>query len=302
MEVPSSTMETPSVKPRRPWLAGLLSLLGGPLGQIYVGRMRRSLLLWLVGACIFPILVFTTISVPIPRPGLIGLFVCAAAVPMCFAVDAFLLARRDRFLPVKRYQRWWVYVFFFALFCGGNNAVAHFVRAYVCEAFLVPTRGMSPTILPGECILVDKLWYHCDRIRRGDVVVFRSEGPGSPMFMQRVAGLPGDEIEIKSERVFVNGAPWDDPHAVFTGPLPPFKEMVDYGPAQVPADRVFLLGDNRRLSKDSRMRGPIPLSDLCGVARFIYWSRERSFPNPEDTTQFAPGPFHWDRVGRRLDN
>ena len=302
MELPSSATETPSFKPRRPWLAGILSLLGGgPLGQIYVGRMRRSLLLWLVGECVFPVLAFATISLPIQRPGLILLSLCVVAVPVYFAVDAFLLARRDRFLRPKRYQRWWAYVLFFALFCVGNNAVAHLVRAFVGEAFIVPTRGMSPTILPGERILVDRLWYSRERVQRGDVVVFRSEGPGSPLFVQRVAGLPGDEIEIKNERVFVNGVQWDDPRAVFSGPLPPFREMVDYGPAKMPANSYFLLGDNRRLSKDSRMIGAIPTSDLYGVARFIYWSRERTFPNPDDTTHYAPGPFHWDRLGLRLD-
>ena len=302
MELPSTVTESPSFKPRRPWLAGILSLLGGgPLGQIYIGRMRRSLLLWLVGACLFSILAFATISLPIQRSGLILLFFCVVAIPIYFAVDAFLLARQDRFLPPKRYQRWWAYVLFFALFCVGNNAVAHLVRAFVGEAFVVPTRGMSPTILPGERILVDRLWYNRNCIQRGAVVVFRNEGPDSSLFVQRVAGLPGDEIEIKNERVFINGAQWDDPHAVFTGPLPPFEEMVNFGPAKVPANSYFLLGDTRRLSKDSRMIGPIPMSDLYGVARFIYWSRDRTFPNPADITQYVPGPFHWDRLGMRLD-
>jgi len=229
------------------------------------------------------------------------LFLCVVAVPVYFAVDAFLLAKRNRFPSRKGYQRWWAYVLFFVLFCLGNNAVAHLVRSFIGEAFIVPTRGMSPTILPGERILVDRLWYSRDHVHRGDVVVFRSEGPGSPLFVQRVVGLPGDEIEIRNERVFINKAEWDDPHAVFTGPPPSFEAMVDYGPARIPAECYFLLGDNRRMSKDSRMIGPIPRSDLYGVARFVYWSRERTFPNPDDTTHHAPGAFHWDRLGLRLD-
>ncbi len=197
MDLPSAATETPPFKPRRPWLAGVLSLMGGgPLGQIYVGRLRRSLLLWLVGACVFPILAFATITLPIQRPGLILLCLCVVAVPIYFAVDAFALARRDRFPPPKRYQRWWAYVLFFAVFCVGNNAVAHLVRAFVGEAFIVPTRGMSPTILPGERILVDRLWCSRNRIQRGDVVVFRSEGPGSPLFVQRSPDFP--ETKSKS--------------------------------------------------------------------------------------------------------
>jgi signal peptidase I len=302
METPSTASETPSPKPKSPWLAGVLSLLGGgPLGQIYVGRLRRSLLLWLVGACVFPVFAFVTVSLPIERSGVVLLFLCVAAVPIYFAVDAFLLAKRNRLLPSKRYQRWWGYALFFMLFCFGNNAVAHFLRSFVGEPFVVPTRGMSPTILPGERILVDKLWYGRDSIHRGDVVVFRSEGEGSPLFVQRVVGLPGDEIEIKNERVFINGAPWDDPHGVLTGPSPPFDAMVNYGPSKVPDECCFLLGDNRRLSKDSRIMGPIPVSDVYGVARFVYWSRERTFPNPDDATRYVAGPFHWDRLGLRIE-
>ena len=160
---------------------------------------------------------------------------------------------------------------------------------------------MSPTIQPGDRILADKRWYIRNRIQRNDVVAFRSEGPDSPLYFRRVAGLPGDEIEIKNERVFINGSEWDDPHAVFNAPLPPFREMVNYGPVKIPLDRCFLLGDNRRMSKDSRMLGPIPLSDVYGVARFIFWSRERTFPNPNDTEHYVLGRIQWERLGLRLD-
>jgi signal peptidase I len=302
MELPSSATETPSFRPRRPWLAAVLSLIGsGPLGQVYVGRLKRSILLWLVGACVFPVLALVTICLPIGRLGLIALSLCVFAVPIGFAVDAFLLAKRNRLSPPKRYQRWWAYLLVFAIFCLGNNAVAHLFRSFIGEAFIVPTRGMAPTILPGERILVDKLRCGPAHLRRGDVVLFRSEGQGSLLFAQRLVGLPGDEIQIKNERVFINGAEWNDPHAVFSGPVPPFGPIVDYGPTKVPADCYFFLGDNRRRSKDSRVLGPIPVSDVHGVARFIYWSRERTFPNPDDTTRYVPGPFHWDRVGLRLD-
>jgi signal peptidase I len=302
MELESSVTETPRLRPRRPWLAAVLSLLGGgPLGQVYVGRMRRSIFLWLAGTAVLLILAMGATGLRIERLGLIVLSLCLLAIPIYFAVDAFLLARRERFSLPKRYQRWWCYVLFFAVFCLGNNAAAHLFCSFVGEAFLVPTRGMSPTILPGERILVDKLWYNGEHLRRGEVVVFRSQGRDSPLFIQRLVGLPGDEIQIKNERVFINGEEWDDPHAVLRGPVPPFGPMVDYGPTKVPAGCYFFLGDDRRRSKDSRFIGPIPISDVYGVARFVYWSRERAFPDPDDTTRYVPGPFHWDRVGLRLD-
>ena len=289
-------------RPRRPWLAAILSLLGGgPLGQVYVGRLRRSLVLWLCGGCLAPFFAIFISTLPIERRGINAIVLCVAAVPILFAVDAFVLARRDRHAELKRYQRWWVYVSFFVVFCLGNTAVAHLVRSFVAEAFVVPTRGMSPTILPGDRLLVDRLWYNRKRIHRSDVVVFRSEGPDSPLFIQRVVGLPGDEIKIRNEHIFINGRAWDDPHAVFNASLPPLDELANHGPVKVPLDCCFLLGDNRRLSKDSRLIGPIPLSDLYGVARWIYWSRERTFPNPHDTAHYVSGPILWERMGQRLD-
>ena len=301
METSTSASETSSSKPRRPWLAGILSLLCGPLGQVYAGRLRRSLLLWLVGFCLFPVLAFCTISLPIGRASLVLLLLCAVAFPVFCAVDAFLLARRNRHAVPKPYQRWWVYVFMCVMFCLGNGAVTEFVRSFVGESFVVPGRSMSPTIQPGDRILVDKRWYIRNRIHRNDVVVFRSGGPDSPLYVRRVAGLPGDEIEIENERVFINGSEWDDPHAVFNAPLPPFSDMVNHGPVKITLDRCFLLGDNRRMSKDSRMTGLIPLSNVCGVARWIYWSRECTFPDPNDTTHYVPGPIQWQRLGLRLD-
>ena len=294
-------METSSFKPRRPWLAGVLSLLGGPLGQIYVGRLRRSLLLWFVGVCLSLLLGLSFISLPIGRFGLLVLCLYVVVFPVYLAADAFLLARRNRHALPKRYQRWWVYPLFFILFSLSSSAVAHFMRSYLTEAFVVPTRSMSPTIQPGDRVLVDKLWFNRTHIHRGNVVVFRSKGPDFSMFLRRVAGLPGDELEIENERVFVNGTEWDDPHAVFNGPLPPYDVMVNYRRIKIPPGYCFLLGDNRRRSKDSRMEGPTPISDVYGIARCIYWSRERTFPNAGDTTHFVMGRIQWERVGLRLD-
>jgi signal peptidase I len=294
-------METPSPKPRRPWLAGLLSLLGGPLGQIYIGRLRRSLFLWLAGVCYVLAFLVSLVSLPIGFYGFLLLCLGNVAFQVCVAADAFVLARWNRHAALKKYQRWWIYALFFAFFYASNNALAFFVRAYITEAFIMPTRAMSPTIQPRDRIAVDKLWYNPAAIHRGDVVVFRSQGPGSPPFIQRVAGMPGDVIEIKNERVFINGKARDDPYAVFDKSLPTYDPLSNYRRTRLPPGYCFLLGDNRRRSKDSRMIGPVPLSDVYGKACLIYWSRQRTFPDPNDTTRFLQGPIQWERLGLRLD-
>ncbi len=264
-----------NARPRRPWLAALLSLLGGgPLGQVYAGHFRRSMLLWIIGGVLFPILAISIVSLPLGRVGFVLLLLSVPAFPVCLALDAFFLARRARFAPQKRYQRWWVYILVFVAFLAANSGVAHGTRAFIGEALVVPTRAMSPTILAGDRILVDKLWSDSSRLRRNDIVVYRSAGPDSPLYVTRVVGLPGDRIAIKNEQVFVNGAQWDDRHAVFEGPLPPRiptdsgpVDIANYGPVTIQAGYLFVLGDNRRLSFDSRVRGPIPLSSYYGKAQ-----------------------------------
>ena len=294
-------METTFTKPRRAWLAALLSLLGGPLGQVYTGHFGRGVLLWLIGTFLLPILWFLTVFLPLGRVGLMLLLLCALAFPIYLAVDAFLLARRNSGGPLKRYQRWWVYMLLFLVCVVANNAVAYAVRSFVAESLVVPARAMSPAIQAGDCVLVDKCCSIADRLRRGDIVAFCSGVPDAPLSVMRVAGLPGETIEIRNERVLVNGIEWDDDSAVFEGSLTSQVDLANFGPLEIPSDCFFVLGDNRRVSKDSRLLGPVPFADFHGKVRMIYWSQPRVFPDPRDTSHYLPGPIRWDRMGTRLD-
>ncbi len=236
-------MESPILKPRRPWLAALLTLSGGPLGQIYAGRLYRSIVLWAVGAVLLPVLAFATISLPLGRIGFSAGLLCAVGFPIYLMVDAYVVAKRYRDDPLAPYQRWWMYLLAFSAFYIANNVVAHAVRSYVAETFVVSTRAMAPTILSGDRILVDKLWCQASSLRRNDIVVFRSAGRGSPLHVMRLMGLPGDQVEIANEKVLVNGEKWPDPHAVVDPDLPLHPELTDCGPIVVPSDSFFVLGE-----------------------------------------------------------
>lgn len=294
-------METAIIKTRRPWLAALLSLLGHPVGQIYAGRFRRAIVLWVVGSLLLPLLTLSFIALPTGRLGMGVLLLCVVSFPFYLAIDAFLLATRNRHVPLKHYQRWWIYVLALGAFAAASSGVAYTVRSFLAEAFVVPTRSMSPTIQPGDRVLVDKLWYATQSVERNDVVVFHSEGPDSPLFVMRVVGLPGDTIELSDEQVILNGSLWDDQYAAIDHDLRLSPELANYAPITIPADSFFVLGDNRRRSMDSRILGPIPLADLHGKARMIYWSHERRFPDPWNTSQYESGPIRWERIGTRLD-
>ena len=294
-------MDATIARPRRAWLAAMLSLLCGPLGQIYVGRLLRSFVLWAIGSLLLPAILLAAISFPLGRLGFVIPLLCIAAYPFCLAIDAFFLARQNRDAPLKAYQRWWMYFLALAVFYIANSLVAHTARSYIAEAFVVPTRAMSPTIQPGDRVLVDKLRSNPERLQRNDIVVFRSEGPDSPLYIMRLVGLPGDDIEIVQDRVRLNGLAVDDPHATIDEDSPPWPDLTNFGPIRIPSDSFFVLGDNRRNSKDSRVIGSIPFSDLHGKARMIYWSHERRFPDPRNRSHYEQGPISWNRIGTRLD-
>ena len=106
-------------------------------------------------------------------------------------------------------------------------------------------------------------WWPIRGPHRGDVVVFRIN-PNADLLIKRVIGLPGDQVEIHNGRVFINGQALDEPY--ITQPT-----YGDYGPLDVPPLHVFVLGDNRSFSNDSRAFGPLPLDSVIGRAWFSYW-------------------------------
>jgi signal peptidase I len=165
---------------------------------------------------------------------------------------------------------------------------AFFIRAFVAQAFKIPSGSMKPTLLVGDYIIVDKLMYHFKAPARGDVVVFKYPHQDNDMtvrkrlrelfelvvyrrrvprhdYVKRVIGVPGDVVIGKGGRVSVNNELLKEPYC--RGPA-----VGDFGPFRVPADAYFVMGDNRADSRDSRHWGFVPAPLIKGRARLIYWS------------------------------
>jgi signal peptidase I len=161
--------------------------------------------------------------------------------------------------------------------------LALFIRTFVVQAFKIPSGSMKPTLLVGDHILVNKFIYgiklpltdntliELGKPRRGDVIVFKFPRDPKKDYIKRVIGLPGDEVQLKNKRLFINGTPVEDPHASYL----PYGNYRSYGPITVPADSYFVMGDNRDESSDSRVWGFVPSSNLKGKAFLIYWSWDR---------------------------
>jgi signal peptidase I len=168
--------------------------------------------------------------------------------------------------------------------------LALFIRTFVVQAFKIPSGSMKSTLLVGDHILVNKFLYgvkipfvHKTLIpwkdpRRGDVVVFEFPEDPDKDFIKRTVAVAGDRVEIRNKKVYVNGAPQDHLYAQFLDErvIPAqFQPRDNMGPRVVPPNSLFVMGDNRDHSYDSRFWGFVDLKAVKGKAFMIYWSWDK---------------------------
>lgn len=173
------------------------------------------------------------------------------------------------------------------------------VRGYAVEPFRIPSASMAPALWPGDLVFTDKRYAHRffgAPVRRGDVAVFAYPNDRTVLYVKRVVALPGDRVQMRGTEVLVNGVASPVPEA----PQPPAAELeaavrppVGREPAPsaevaldmvVPAGHVFVLGDRRQASTDSRDFGPVPLQDVVGRVRQVWFS-------------WGAQGVRWDRLG-----
>jgi len=143
---------------------------------------------------------------------------------------------------------------------------AFVIIVFLYQPVKVEGTSMAPMISDQERIFINKLVYRFEPIERGDVVVFWYPLDRSKSFIKRVVALPGETVEIRRGRVSVNGRLLSEGYV-----LPEYLDASDYGPAKIPPDEYFVMGDHRDSSNDSRVFGPVPDQYIYGKAVFAYW-------------------------------
>ena len=168
------------------------------------------------------------------------------------------------------------------------------IKTFIVQPFYIPSGSMIPTIEINDRVLVSKLAYRFGTPQRGQIVVFLS--PYAPHdvqeslvqkvgrnvaealgiktaaaddFIKRIVGLPGETVSIRNNTVYIDGKPLAEPY------LPPGTKMADMAPVTIPAGDVWVMGDNRAHSSDSRVFGPIREKDIIGEAIFRIWPLDR---------------------------
>ncbi len=193
-------------------------------------------------------------------------------------------------------------------------ALALFIRTFFLQAYKIPSGSMEPTLLIGDHILVNKIIYglrmpesvfgfkppglpyghylfELEPVHRRDVVVFVFPPDRTKDFIKRVIGIGGDTVEVKGKAVYVNGQKLDEPYAHYEDAEGGMSAAPrdDFGPVTVPKGKLFVMGDNRDRSYDSRFWGFVDRGDVEGRALIIYWSW--------DGQEAWPLPVRWSRFG-----
>jgi len=153
----------------------------------------------------------------------------------------------------------WVVIIVIAI--GASYAL----RKWVIQPYRIQMSSMETTVFPNDLVMVDKMSYRFHQPHRGDVIIFWPPGitTGDP-YIKRVIGLPGETVEARDGKVYVNGKAAEETY--LHGYV-----MTDFGPTLVPQGQLFLMGDNRAVSLDSRSFGTVSLQSVIGRAMFAYW-------------------------------
>ena len=194
--------------------------------------------------------------------------------------------------------------------------LALIIRAFIVQAYKIPSGSMEDTLLIGDHLLVCKFIYGThipftdgkilkfDEPERGDIIVFEFPEDADKSwwkrrdFIKRVIGVPGDQVEVRNKRVYVNGTPYiieqevhKEPGTIYPGTMPEMQDRRDFMPAVVvPEGKYFVMGDNRDRSYDSRFWGFVDENQIKGQAFIKYWSWDRETFRPR-----------WSRIGRLIE-
>ncbi|HUI90679.1 MAG TPA: signal peptidase I [Chitinivibrionales bacterium] len=234
------------IKDRKKISALVAGLILPGLGQMYNGELTK-------GLCFFGLFLMTVIAglrivMMFPNASLmlgIGMVaLLSLAIYIVFSIEAWLAAsRRGKGFMVKWFNRWYFYTAMWML-CSVfiSSAAFSYVSDGIVQFCRIVTASMTPAVVPGDYVIVDKTYYKHHAPKKGDVILFRYPDDRSKLFIKRIGGLPGDTLKLEGNVIIV-------PHG-----------------------HVFALGDNAGHSDDSRHYGPIPLTELLGKARQVYFS------------------------------
>jgi signal peptidase I len=263
---------------RSPLIAALLSLLVSGLGQVYVGRPARGTAWFLAILALEAAVLYALLHQP--RFWMIALSITAWLAATLFQIgEAAVLARRATHYQLQRYNKWYVYLALFAVSMALNVATCLALTrdaATPAGVHSIDSSSMQPAIRRGDRFVADRNYYRHNQPARGDVAVYLHPRRPETLYVKRIVALAGDRVAIRDGRAIVNGFALEEPYAILGDAGAFYNQAREI---TVPDGHVFVLGDNRANSFDSRAandHGPVPVENLRARATDIAWSRTLS--------------------------
>jgi signal peptidase I len=263
-------------KKRKPWIAFLLSCATLGLGQLYNGQWKRAILLWIIGSLI------------VIGPPFLGAyqnfygFVLWIVFLIGFFISVLLDARKSAIklkeITPRPFNKWYVYLALFLINLFLIQPLISFVVRSNLRAYRIPASSMEPALIVGDHFIAGVSYYKRVRPERGDVIVFPNPKEPSRDLVRRVIGLESEKVEILHDKIYINDKLIEDPWGSFerkelSGHL---SFLENFGPVVVSTGSLFVLGDNRHNSQDSRFWGFVDLNNVRGKALYIYWAKDKN--------------------------
>jgi signal peptidase I len=267
-------MET---KNRKPILAAILSFITPGLGQLYNGQLKKGLIYYLVIFLLSGILAMTGLQYQFY--GLLALIICGISAELVVSAEAFFAARKIKEITLNPYNKWYYYLLIVLLSNGIDYISSDIIKKELIgiKAYTIPSGSMIPTLLISDHMIVDLRHYKRAKPEKGDIIVFKNHEDPSKDFVKRIVGIEGDILESKDKAIYVNGNVLAETYAVHNDPQtkPSNSGPRDnFGPLTVPSGKVFVMGDNRDQSYDSRFSGYVDNTEITGKVLYIYWSKQ----------------------------
>jgi signal peptidase I len=274
---PMRPQELEVYRRRKPILALIFSIITPGLGQIYNGQLKKGIIFYLVE---FLIVVFLILSgLFFKFFGMIFSLVIILGFFLFILVDALFGAIKLKENASKSYNKWYIYLAIFLI--NGfviQPLLSWTIRSNIVRAYKIPSSTMEPTLLVGDHLIANMKIYKSGKPKRGDIIIFEYPKDPSKDFIKRVIGLEEEKAEIINNKIYINEKLLDDPWGYFedVGSVKGIPELEKFGPAVVPKDSLFVLGDNRNNSQDSRFGGFVNIKKVKGKALYLYWAKNKS--------------------------
>jgi len=267
----------------KPWLAALLSLLVPGLGFLYCGKLRIAISIFLGGIilgniCLAVILFgdFNPYNIILPVLLALGFIISVVILTFIKAKHYGTVSLSNKF---KKYDKWYVYILIIIVLNLGCLYILPIWKDI--KAYKIPGASMEDALTVGDMLIADLSAYVNKSPESNEIVLFLWPGDKETAYISRCVAAEGQEVEIIDKNLYVNGDKFDDVNTIkYTDskviPRPNLRENSrdNWGPYVVPEDCIFVMGDNRDNSYDSRFWGPVHKELLIGKPIRIYWSND----------------------------